>query len=257
MKNARWLVLVFGLGAVIWGLLVLAARAGGLREGGRYEEHGRYSWPKGCVGVWTFNEGGTKDWSGNGNDATLQSGATILNTDGGVLSCNEDYASVSAPVWSGTRPVSLCAWYQVSTVGAGDMRILEIHDTAGNNNKVSIYFESNPQSFRSAATDNGGTVNVANTNFIHSVGEWYYGVGIEISTTNRVTYVDGGPAGASNTNTVGAIQSLDGVTLGGLRFNGSIIQQWRGKLDEMMIFERRLSQKESNLLSEKRGGANR
>jgi len=190
------------------------------------------------VAAYSFNEGsGTTlhDTSGNGNNGTLQGGAswTTSGKYGGAISFNGTNAYINVPNSSSlqvTSAMTLEAWVNPSLVNGAWRDVIY----KGNDN---YYLEADSTGIKPVA---GGTFGGSNGNAIGTgaltVNTWAHLAGTYDGATLRL-YVNG--VQVSSVAKTGAITaSTNALQIGGDSIYG---QYFPGTIDEIRIYNRALS----------------
>lgn len=159
----------------------------------------------------TFSAGGTGDYVEAASSPTI-SGAFTL-------------AALARPVTSLNSGTIL----GVGASSGGDYIALAMLNTG-----LPFFETASP-----TADANGPTTAAADT--------WCHVAGVQSSTTNRVCYLNG-VAGTANTATSNPT-TMDRVTIGQLRINGSLVSVWNGEAAECAIWNVALTAAEIAMLS--------
>ena len=212
------------------------------------------------VGWWRFDEGSgttTRDSSGNGNDGTLQGNPQwVAGKIGGALDFDGNYGYVNVPDDSsldfldGSTPTfTVEFWFQTTGVGTGTgfMGGPAILDRRRRGSMTAVQFHFMIDSagrlgFCVCDDDNITRVSIASTTKIND-GFWHHGAGIRDGTSNWELYIDGNLEASSSTT----VTASDGywLTFGARRRdNSDITSYFNGKIDDIRIYDRPLSQEE-------------
>ena len=214
----------------------------------------------GLVAHWQFDEGsGTTaaDSSGNSNDGTLNGNPQwVAGKIGGALDFDGSYGYVNVPDDSsldfldGSTPTfTVEFWFKTTGVGTGTgfMGGPAILDRRRRGSMTAVQFHFMIDSagrlgFSVCDDDNITRVSIASTTKIND-GFWHHGAGIRDGTSNWELYIDGNLEASSSTT----VTASDGywLTFGARRRdNSDITSYFNGKIDDIRIYDRLLSQEE-------------
>jgi hypothetical protein len=201
--------------------------------------------------VWSsrFEDNGSVDYSGYGNDGTLISGAVKAKGKfGDGVSFNAINSTVTLPFTpiNGTE-FTITTWAKIdgagggsltynslftqrdSNNGAGDVQIYLCGDAAPLGNNVSFIVRSTTGGLQTLSTNRS------------PYGEWHQYTGM-VNSTHIALFIDGILKGiALNLQTGNYWQGVDVVDIGRFRINQTILGDLNGTLDEMRIYNRSLS----------------
>lgn len=214
---------------------------------------------RGCVGAWAPCLGPTgrtlRDWSGFGRhgDLTNMEPGTDWVVNGGRYNLDHDgsndYTRVSrggANIYSDlVGDKTVCAWVKTSTPGTGYRTVISKDKTFAITIKDSVFITYD----WAAASDRSSGVNVAD-------GVWHHlSVNVKAGVTNGSTlFVDGKAAATityltqvgNATNDVSMMTGLDST-------NNAAAEYPNGMIDDVRLYNRCLTDKETRLLAARRG----
>lgn len=202
-------------------------------------------------GWWRF-EGGLVDASGYGQSGVLQGGAQVTaqargNSGGLALDGDGDFVEIadSARLDIGTGDFAVSVWFFREANSAGNLRMLS--KGAGDDSKKGYaLFASENQV--TAIVGNGAT-RLAVAGAFAGLNKWHHVV-LNMKRDGAMTlYVNGikAGAGASLTPFAGADLSSDFALTLGKNVNGT--QYWPGKIDDVRIYQRALTDAEISALA--------
>jgi len=198
------------------------------------------------IGLWRFEEGSgttTSDSSGSGNTGTLVNGPTWTTGQlDGALSFDgvDDYIDIGALNIQGSA-MTLSAWFITDTLSGCGMRIAaKATDGSeqGHTWMLSLC-DSSGSKLRARLKTNGNTDTLIASSGTISSNTWTHAVFTYDGSTMRL-YKDAqdvgsmAKSGTIDTNSVGAA----------IGRNGEDAQHWKGKIDEVHIYNRALSVQE-------------
>lgn len=212
----------------------------------------------GLVGYWTFNEGSGSalfDYSGNRNNGTT-SGATaatfVDGKRGKALSFDgsNDYVKIShTQGLLGNIPTfTISTWFKTSGVS---QRIYMEANSTNNVPLLGIWINGSGQAEINIRDDANVTGHTVST-LAYNDNKWHHMVGVQVSKSSRIIYVDGVQVGTNttalgtftlNNSSIGVIKRAPGAADSGF-FNGSI--------DDVRVYNRALSAAEIKQLYESR-----
>ncbi len=210
----------------------------------------------GLVSHWKMDEtSGNAVDSVSGHTATLANGAawTASGKINGALDLDgtDDYAETASHADYSLISKSISAWVYIPTsVPAGYMTILE-HNRGGNNMYGMWKHTTGPFSFQWASwggtpSINGTTTSVADT--------WYHVVGtFDNATADGKIYINGVADNQTETNGKIPTAVLDDIRIG--RTNDDI-EPWKGRFDDVRIYNRALTAKDVATLYDFEGCTN-
>lgn len=199
------------------------------------------------VGFWPFEEGSgntTRDASGNGHDATLINGPTWIDGyTGKALQFNgqDQWVDTGDSILDTTANYSAAAWVWLDRRGGFATAVSQDGSSAS---EFFLQYSGADDRF---AFSSVGTRALAPAP--PQTGRWYHLVGVrDVQSEKLKLYVDGQLAGttgycpgfAANGNTV----------IGRGKFGGNPVDFWPGKLDQVHVYDRALSDAEIKELYE-------
>ncbi|UCF42224.1 MAG: LamG domain-containing protein [Planctomycetota bacterium] len=196
------------------------------------------------VAYWAFDEGsGTVAYdSAGGNDGTFvgEPSWTTGQIDGALEFDGEnDYISCgTGPALTGMGPFSVSAWVKTDIV-KGHAIVVQRGPGSANNGMygVSILADGRAQ----FGVYNSGHGFTCRSSVIVYDGLWHHVAAVRTNSTDGKIYVDGSLSG-SDSGPARSLNSLLPVWIGGPGFTGPF--RFEGKIDEVMIFNRALSDAE-------------
>jgi len=197
---------------------------------------------EGLVGCWLpfVGEGDTlKDYSGEGNDGTLNGPTWIYDSHfGWVLDFDgvDDYVEVSGLQTVSPAHLTYSAWIKTLDSGTNSIYYKEEggpwhHLTIGT---------VNPGDIRFTATDSSTTVDL-DTSANLDDGNWHHVVGTYDGSTMRV-YIDGEEVNSDSTLSGDLSYAEDDIPTIGSRMGSTNF--FNGTIDEVRIYDRALSENE-------------
>ena len=213
----------------------------------------------GLVGWWPFN-GNANDESGNGNNGTVN-GATLTENRFGVINSaylfngTSDYIqSNDAGLPSGTTTYSFNAWILLNQPANNSWCTILAYGTNNNSNNDNgkssqFWITNNSNSTQLLSNDFRNRANRGTIDSINYRGTWHMITFIKPNADSLgLWYFDGFSIPTSDQNIGGTIRN---ITLSGiLRIGKSLINvspyqyYWNGKLDDIAIWNRALTQQE-------------
>ena len=211
------------------------------------------------VGWWQFDEGSgitAADSSGNSNDGTLNGNPQwVAGKIGGALDFDGSADFVNVPDDSSldfldgtTATFTVEFWFKTTGVGTGTAfmggpAILD-RRTQGLT-AVQFHFmidSAGKLRFCVCDDDDSTRANIVSTTIIND-GFWHHAAGVRDGTSNWELYVDGNLEASSSTT----VTASDGywLTFGARRTDSAgITSHFNGKIDDICIYDRSLSQEE-------------
>lgn len=201
------------------------------------------------VGYWPLNsvgDGTAEDLSGNGNDGTIQGGVSPVSgkvADAGAFDGNDDFIRISdggdVPSGASGEELTVSAWIRVdSDVGLGRR-----HEVVGIFNEWVLEWNRFNNKTIDLATwgDNTGQGNTTlqEGEWHHVAATWAAGSGGEVTT-----YVNGSPDKTVGPYGNTSPQTGNDLTVGTFLNGGTPIDPFDGRLDDIRIYDRVLSDQE-------------
>ena len=202
--------------------------------------------PSGLV-AWYRAEDNATDASGNGNNASLQNGATFSNGRVGrnfLLDGVNDYVDIpDVPSVSPTTAVSLQAWIKPHSVGTGQAIISNLNASTDNgtfhfvlsaNGSLQFNVQQSTTVFRSASTNPSV---IAASVYAHVAATF------DTSTQAIKIYVNGVdmPTTISGSNVTSLFDVATHPRIGAYTITGTFGAPFNGEIDEAQIYNRALS----------------
>ncbi|MDQ4120274.1 MAG: CHRD domain-containing protein [Acidobacteriota bacterium] len=192
--------------------------------------------------AWYRAENSANDWSG-GNNGSLQNGATFVTGKVGQafnLDGTDDY--ISAADTTSLRPVNLAiqGWFNFAAVSGGIM----IAKTAGIGTNESFVLYYDGTFLRGAVGGPNGLGEIISISFTPVAGDWYHiAYTFDDFSDTQILYING-VAVAAEAATASIIYDAHPLTIGAEYENGALSYFFKGKIDEVQIYNRALSASE-------------
>lgn len=193
------------------------------------------------VAHYTFDDGTAADTSGNGQNGTLQNGATIDGTTSNkYLSLDGSNDRVDLGTWEvvGDK-LSISAWVWLDQ-NQNDQRVISKSTDTSNQNWALFVRTQGDVGFR--ITPEGGSLNGLYTqgNFTMPTGEWVHLVATYDGSTRKI--FANGVERTSGAFTGNIQTGTQRVVIGDNEPTGS--RPWNGKIDDVRVYDRALTQNE-------------
>jgi len=218
--------------------------------------------PSGPVAYWSFDDEADPghDDSGNGHDGTVYGATSVDGVCGKALRFDEFEERVKIPhsVLNGAKDFTFAAWVNMDSTMEGsfnstvDRTILSGAESPSLHNEVrfAIYNHADEPYIVRTSLQHGGTADTYAENVV--VDQWMHIAWVRHSATGAVKFYVSGVEqfDISNPAWIGAISiAQDGLWLGNDQDNGigtgwQTQDQFLGKLDEVRIYDRALSESE-------------
>lgn len=218
--------------------------------------------PSGAIGVWHLDEGNgtnTADASGNNNNGTLIGGASwTTGISGTAVNFNSGFGgseSIQIADNPTLRPgnISLSCWVRTQGPISGYRQTIigksEFSNANNEQYNLQIDFDGKPQFLvkrNSSCLPAAGWNNLRATVRVDD-SQWHHIVGTYDGSLLRI-YVDGVLSGSISVASPGNIDNCVGGTLRFARWWATDPGNFRGDLDEVIIYGRALTQQEVNML---------
>ncbi|HAR20707.1 MAG TPA: hypothetical protein DCR46_08590 [Cytophagales bacterium] len=219
----------------------------------------------GLVGYWPFN-GNAKDESGNGNNGIVNGATLTTDRFGKVNSAysfngSSNYIRIDNSTSLNSTSISISGWFNTNNLATNDN--LDAKGIIGKwwqtpsvcNGNYNAYLVcltkplSQTSTFVGGATSfYGGNVFYANTPI--STNNWYHFVFVHNSSSGGRLYINGNLVNSNSS--IGSIcNSLNALIIGADINNGNLYRFFNGKLDDIGIWNRALTEQEiTNLYNE-------
>ncbi|MDI6451255.1 LamG-like jellyroll fold domain-containing protein [Anaerobaca lacustris] len=201
------------------------------------------------LGWWSFDEGsGTvaADGSGNGNDGTVNGGATwVAGLYGSALQFNgqDAYVGTGKSLLNGLAGFTMAGWVSAGNTGVysslfGQNDLIEFGFTTENGGQVGTWMAGNGWAFIGA-------------NYGFSYPSWHH-LALAGDATRIALYIDGQEQASDEGGMTGGTSSYF-FSIGGNVFNAT--GDWfRGEIDDVWLFSRALTQAEIQAVMKGPGG---
>lgn len=156
-------------------------------------------------------------------------------------------ASGSQSLLSGTTPVSapplsMSCWFRAND-NVSNRALIGIHNSTALANGFLLIpagaISGKPLQFYTQTTTTGN----ASTTTGFSANTWHHGVGVTSSVASRSVYLDGGSKGTDATSSVPS-STPNSIAIGARYNSGTLGLQWDGRIAEVRIYDRALSDAE-------------
>jgi len=210
-------------------------------------------WDNSLVGYWSmgdsYNATGIFDNSSNDNFGSFAGGIGETNlTDGMFGDALEfdgvgDYVSVGDnDNYYGSTGFTWSLWFKENEPNSGEVHDILVKWSASPNGVYVLLYNNQIQSY----SGSGGTP-VASTSFIPTAGQWYY-LTLVGNSTNFYLYINGTEV-ATGTSNINLATNNNNLSIGYNSRDITTLQRfWNGSIDEVLIFNRSLSQSEISAL---------
>jgi hypothetical protein len=178
--------------------------------------------------------------------SSCKAGSSCLMFDG-----MNDYVATSYTTTLGTSDgISLSMWVKTSTKASNQVAA-GFGSTTANWNRIQLDIDTNGNVRFYVRDDNGNTNSYRGTGMDISDGAWHHIAGSwDGSSDNATLYIDGVCRGSDSANALGAITISHELAIGALNNNGAESEFFTGAIDEVMLFNRALSEDEVKSLYE-------
>ncbi len=211
-----------------------------------------YAPPTGLVGGYPFNETGgttTTDVSGSGNNGTLLNGATFAaGKNGNALSVDgvNDYVNLGNPTsLQITGSMTISAWINSSAFPVDDAVVVSKRGNTVAGYQLDTTIDRGPRTigFKLTTASGGQMARYGATAMVPN--QWYHVAGVYDATAKTLTvYLNGQPDNGAQVGTVTATQQGSGLSVNIGRKSGNTGFEFAGRIDDVRIYNRALSQVE-------------
>ena len=208
--------------------------------------------PAGLVGWWTmdvedvnFAAGTVIDRSGSGNVGTLVASPTAADGMLGqalVFNGTSQWINATPPVVA--KPYTLCGWVYTANTSQQNKSIVGVGNNSSGTRNTSYIEAETTTTFIAHEYVNGTGVNLAGaTTYLGNV--WYHVVGVFNTSGNAYLYVNGKLDGSSSAFSSSSPTGINQAKIGGfINNNGTTLNPFFGRLDDVRIYNRALDQGE-------------
>ena len=204
----------------------------------------------GLVGYWPFN-GNANDESNNGNNGTVNGATLTKDRFGNVNKAysfdgKSNYIDIAHNVSLNNLPISISVWFNTSTINPSEKSLVTKYSTNSYNGYSVHLNPKNIGSWYFGNDNNNIYYNIDSINQNIYDGKWHHVVAVYDNNGLQV-YTDGLLINIQKWLGTPLITS----TTENLRFgyyNGNINQYFSGLIDDIRIYNRALSQKETSAL---------
>jgi len=212
----------------------------------------------GLVGYWPFN-GNANDESGNGNNGTVNGATLTTDRNGNTNSAynfngSSNYIRINNSTSLNSTSISISGWFNTNNLATNDN--LDAKGIIGKwwqtpsvcNSNYNAYLVCLTKPLSQSSTFVGGATsfyegNVFYANTPISTNNWYHFVFVHNSTSGGKLYINGNLVN-SNSSTGSICNSLNALNIGADINNGSLYRFFNGKIDDIGVWNRTLTQQE-------------
>ena len=230
-----------------------------ISDQGQVEYRGVLDISTGLVGHYDF-ETDASDASGNNNDGTLQSGASIDSNDATdiigeaklFLDGNNDYVNLSSniSVFSNLSQGTIAGW--INTTQNGDGSIFTLSDSS-DLEYVKFGIDDGELEWVNMNSTSGDTVGVTSGANLND-GNWHH-VAITVGPSGNQFYINGvsvstnySDGSSSDTSFLSDVQNADVVNIGRLNVQNNTYHRFDGLIDDVRVYDRVLTASDINEL---------
>ncbi|RAR74142.1 LamG-like jellyroll fold domain-containing protein [Flavobacterium aciduliphilum] len=234
MNNKKLLLLILGIG--LFSQMI-------------FSQVPSYVPTNGLVGYWPFS-GNANDQSGNGNNGTVN-GATLtidrFGNSNNAYEFNMNYIKVNnSSLYNLSDNLSINVWYKISdSMGSITLNTVFVskHQSSSLNSSYSLYNENNcgPTVYQ---TDVDGNINYIRNSAFCDTSSWHM-LTLSFNKPNMIMYLDGIYYSTITANSIK--QTILPLVFGGTNNSSNpddIVGRMKGKLDDIGIWNRALTQQE-------------
>ncbi len=160
---------------------------------------------------------------------------------------NDDLKASSTPVTA--APFTISSWSKTDTdTTTDDYCIVQLQDDGASNSYFRMNADGSGSSgvFSFGAAHPGGSLQMARSSVIPTVGTWYNVVGVERTINDREVFVDGGNSGTNTSSRTPT--NIDSVAIG-RELDTSAADSWDGDIAEVAIWNVALTNAEIAILA--------
>jgi alpha-L-arabinofuranosidase len=196
---------------------------------------------------WTFDDGTgstAADSSGNGNTATLGSGASWVTGNVGtnaisVAGAAAGVATANGPIINTAQSFTVSAWVELASL-SGYQTIVSISGTNVSGFYLQLRGDTDTFAFARLPSDADGTATIAAATTTPVAGTWYHIVGVDDATAGMLTFYLDGQSMGSVAYTSGWAASGN-VLIGHGLYSGAQTDFVNGSIDDVELFSSALS----------------